>query len=444
MALTSEQEQSFDLFKRGNSFFISGKAGCGKTFLLLNKFVPWARETGLEIAVTAMTGHAALLLEGKTIHSHLGLGLGDESFDVMLKRIRFNKVISKRWKTLDCLIVDEVSMMSPDLLEKVDRLAKTLRYNSQPMGGIQTIFSGDFLQLPPVNKNANDRRFCFESPVWDHIFKEKVELVQIMRQSDAKFQKMLNEIRVGKCSEETQKILESRIGADISNDMGIEPTRLYTRNIDIEHINKTHLLQLKQALKTYPALYEVGYDRLEIDCKSAKKVTDKLKASLDKNTTCASVLELCEGAQVMLLTNMDFENELVNGSRGIVTGFKGELPIVKFLNGQERCIDRQAWTLREESVSVTRKQIPLKLAYAITIHKSQGCSLDCAEVDIGRSIFDAGQSYVALSRVRSLEGLRIISFAPERIFAHSKVLEFMNLQTKAQELIEQSNLVKLG
>ena len=425
--MNPEQRRAIRLFAEGKSFFLTGPAGSGKSFCI-ETFQTAAIQAGKTVAITAMTGAAALIIGGKTLHSYLGLGLAEEPVSELIRRIRFNKVVSARWRNLDALIVDEVSMMSPTLFEKVEEIARATRRSASPMGGIQTIFSGDFLQLPPVVRGG-DTAFCFESGKWPVVFPDVVELKDIIRQADPVFQQCLNEVRLGSCPKSVEDILRSRMGKSRAVD-GIEPTRLFTRNVDTEKINAEHLERLQLPLEVYAAIDVVSFtddsEQHDRKTKAARdRVVAKLKGFLDKAAPCAGSLKLCAGAQVMLLANKDFDAGLVNGSRGVVDRFEGGLPVVRFLNGVTAMIEFQTWTSEEEGVKVTRKQLPLKLAYAITIHKSQGLSLDLVEVDIGTSLFEAGQGYVALSRVRSLEGLFIVAFAPEKIRAHPKVLKYL-------------------
>lgn len=430
--LNQEQQATVDAFRNGHSFFLTGQAGTGKS-AVLSELVQVANELGRSVGLTAMTGAAALLIGGKTLHSFLGIGLAVEPAADIARRIRVMKSVNQRWKNLDVLIIDEVSMMTGELLEKLDYIAKFIRCDSRPMGGIQTVLSGDFFQLPPVQPGTSTTHFAFQSKVWDQVVPTVFELTKIMRQSDPAFQKCLSTVRTGSCPEDVKQLLLSRVGlqAGKQGDDGqqittIEPTRLYTRNADTDKINDTRLRELNLPLQEYTAKFSVSTNAKP----SQQKVVDKLKTFLTKSAPCHDVLRLCEGAQVMLTHNLDFEAGLVNGSRGVITRFESglRLPVVQFVNGVETIIDRHAWTTKDDSskITVAKTQLPLKLAYCLTTHKSQGMSLDLVEIDIGRSVFEAGQAYVALSRVRTLQGLFILDFAPEKIRAHPKVSDFYN------------------
>jgi ATP-dependent DNA helicase PIF1 len=426
--MNDDQQRAFDLFVEGRSFFLTGSGGCGKSYLLA-KFVESARERGRIVQCTALTGQAALLVDGKTVHSFLGLGLGTDPFEVLLRRIRMNATIAKRWRTLDVLLIDEVSMMSLELFELIEQLARVLRRCEMPMGGIQTVVSGDFFQLPPVSREG-DAVFCFESPSWRTTFPTTVELRQNMRQSDPTFQALLDEVRRGVCSVATRAILRGRMDLPREFQDGIEPTRLYSTNADIDAINDGHMRALEEPIASFQASYtvrEVPNPMVRVQTsQTVKAQIERGRAFVDRNANCASVLQLCRGAQVMLLVNLDFASSLVNGSRGVVVGFGASGgPLVRFANGETREMKRSDWSAQEGGVTVVKKQLPLKLAYAITIHRSQGSSLDLVEMDLS-NVFEAGMAYVALSRARTLEGLRLIAFDPERIRAHPKVLAFMN------------------
>lgn len=418
MILNTQQQLAIDSFRDGKSFFLTGGAGVGKTKVLA-EIHRQAQENSLNIGLTAMTGAAALLIGGKTLHSYLGIGLGDDPVQDIIKRIRFVKSISSRWRSLNVLIIDEVSMLTADLLEKINSIAKTLRYDERPMGNIQIILCGDFYQLPPVSKDKKTR-FCFQADSWNAIVPRVIELNVIMRQTDPVFQKCLTQIRLGSCPPDVEDVLRTRMDQIIPTD-GIEPTRLYTRNADTDRINQKSLRELNMPIEEFYSSFSQS-----TTLPRHTKLVERLKSFIDKSAPCVDTLKLCLNVQVMLINNMDFERGLVNGSRGVVTSFENNLPVVRFLNGIETQIEEHAWSIKDEDagVAVSKRQIPLKLAYAITIHKSQGCTLDLVEVDIGRSIFEAGQAYVALSRVRSLHGLHILDFDPSRIKAHPEVTAF--------------------
>lgn len=431
--LSKEQQEAFDAIVRGESVLLTGPGGTGKSFLIgiLAEKIP--ELTGKPVAITALTGCAALLIGhgAKTLHSWAGIGLGKGSAEYHAQNIRKMPQLAMRWRKTGVLIIDEVSMLTPELLELIDGIAKILRRNSSPMGGIQMVFVGDFYQLPPVSKDGPPK-FVFESSLWPALVKRTIELKRIFRQADPTFHKILDEARIGDISKESLQLLKAREDLDYSNE-SIKPTILFTRKVDVEVMNRTHLDELKGVAhtfvaKTLPSEYPV------------QEITRTVER-LDKDATYMSNLILKEGAQVMLLINLDQDKGLVNGSRGVVTGFKDDVtrwPIVEFKNGEKLVIEPHVWE-SEHIPPIQRQQIPLRLAYALTIHKAQGATLDCALIDIGPSTFEYGQAYVALSRVRSLSGLYVFDVEPSAFRAHPLVKEFYKGNYKPKESQVQKN-----
>ncbi len=410
--LNEKQNQAYSLIAAGKSIFITGPGGVGKTEII--KLYVRLYQRSRTIAVTSTTGTSALLLNGVTYHSYLGIGYGTGSVTSMTKKIKEAPWLKKRWTELDCLIIDEVSMMDPELFDKLEEIARVIRKSTQPFGGIQIILSGDFLQLPCVGTN----KFCFEANTWDKCITETVYLTDIIRQEEIEFQNLLNNVRMGNITPEVEDILDSRVGVNISNEFGIKPTRLYSVNIDVDRINDKELDKL--------ALKGAEFFEYEMDMNISPKVSNRASAieKFKKSCIAPHCLQLCIGAQVMLLKNLDLGSGLANGSRGIVSDFVQDLPIVKFLNGEERIIDMNIWEVQENDKPIlTAKQIPLKIAFAYSIHKSQGTTLDLAEIDLSH-IFEYGQAYVALSRVKSLKGLSIIGVNYSNICAHPKAVEY--------------------
>lgn len=412
---TKNQEKAYSYMVNRKNIFITGPAGVGKTSVIKSFMKNY--ETSREIAVTSTTGTSALLINGTTIHSYLGIGYGNQSIELLVKKICGRNWLYKRWISLECLLIDEISMLDPELFDKIEEIARVVRKNEKPFGGIQLVLSGDFLQLPCVGNNS----FCFESKSWDRCIDETIYLNKIIRQGNKTFQNVLNSIREGKITEDVKKVLDSRIGVKLNNDYGIKPTRLYPKNYDVDVLNNKELDILAEDGKEF---YEY---EMEVDLQRYYTMNKNIiKEKFYKNCTAPKILQLCIGTQVMLLKNLDLQNGLANGSRGVVTGFVGDIPVVKFLNGVERVIDYDIWEVSENDKKILRAtQIPLKVAYAISIHKSQGCSLDYAEIDLS-SIFEYGQAYVALSRVKSLGGLNIIDIDYDFIKSHPKALEYYN------------------
>jgi ATP-dependent DNA helicase PIF1 len=374
------------------------------------------REYNRIIAKTATTGTAAILLNGTTLYSYLGIGTGELSVDMLIREIKKKKHILKRWTDLDVLIIDEISMLSPELFDKLELTARSLRQNTRPFGGIQLILTGDFLQLPNISQKD---MFCFDAESWERCIGNNVVYLDVnfRQEGDDDYQLCLSEVRNGVLSDKTISILKSRENAILVNDHGILPTKIYSLNRDVDEENQK---QNDLLFDKNPALQFFQFD---LDYTIHKKVympEEKIK----KACNAPGSVELCVGSQVMLLYNMDLESKLVNGSRGVVVRFENDDPMVKFLTGETRVIGRKVWEIEENNeLVITVSQIPLKLAYATTVHKSQGATIDYAEINMN-GIFEYGQAYVALSRVKSLSGLSIKNFNPDVIKSHPKVIEF--------------------
>jgi ATP-dependent DNA helicase PIF1 len=331
----------------------------------------------------------------------------------------------KRWVQTDCLVIDEVSMLTPTLLEYLDAVGRQVRKRPNvAFGGIQLVFVGDFYQLPPVSKDVqeSDKTFAFESPLWTQVVKKTIQLTQILRQKDPIFQQILNEARSGDLSPDSYATLEARKTMTWKR-QEIKPTLLFTKNQDVNSINAHQLDKLAGDVHTFTAKTIKQPPRMQ------EGVLQMIIEKLDRDAPYEVELNIKEKSQVMLLTNQDPAAGLVNGSRGVVTGFTSEgYPLVKFLNGPSFPVrvPPASWSSDSEKDDggVTREQIPLRLAYALTIHKAQGASLDSALIDVGPSTFEYGQAYVALSRVRSLDALFIFEIAQRAFRAHPLVKKF--------------------
>ena len=428
--LTDEQRKAYDLVEQGKSIFLTGPGGTGKSFLLKAMYEMLPERVGKHVAVTAMTGCAALLIGrfAKTLHSWAGIGLGRESAAVLASKIRKSKNSIMRWLKSNVLIIDEVSMMTPELLEKLDAVAKLILRSSKPMGGLQVVFVGDFYQLPPVLKgNEEDIPFVFESEVWREIVQETVSLTKILRQVDPVFHTILGEARNGHLSKESLSILETIKQTKKWQDLEIKPTLLYSRRAIVDMVNESNLKALEGENVTFVAKTVSGTETKQVEVINTSPETIRITEKMDRDGPYMKELRLKKGAQVMLLTNINHEKGLVNGARGIIDRFEGteesRVPVVKFHTGDIEPISPHSWWSQDVE-GIGRKQIPLKLAYAITIHKAQGATLDCALIDIGTSTFEYGQAYVALSRVKNLESLYIWDVEPTAFRAHPKVKAF--------------------
>lgn len=442
--LSLEQQHAFTRYRLGYNLFITGSGGTGKSYLIktIKKDLV---ERGIKHAVCALTGCAAVLLNcyAKTIHSWSGIGIAAGSKeDIVNKAIR-NKRAMSEWKTTKVLIVDEISMMSLKIFEAIDSIGKSARAQyMRPFGGMQVIFLGDFYQLPPVSR-TEETRFCFESPVWKQTFtiENHIYLKTLYRQRDAKFIRILNEVRDGSLTEESLNDLNVRLNTkyDPTINNGIVPTKLFPRNIDADRVNQKMYAKLdgdeeKYDLEQVSNL--VAYDETGIpipheimqSCLALnhEDVETQMKLFCE-NSNLVQSLSLKKGAVVMCLANLDTDAGICNGSQGIVVDFKivksRLVPVVQFLNGITMTIAPRVYQ-HGDYPKYGIIQVPLRLAWAFTIHKSQGVTLDLGEVDIGSNIFEFGQTYVALSRIRSLEGLYLSSFNPRKIKTNPLVSEF--------------------
>ena len=429
MALNEEQQAALDFAKQGKSFFLTGPGGSGKSYVI-DQIRQHLEVQKRRVALTAMTGCAALLLgnKAKTLHSWAGVGLAKEPAIALIQKIRAYAKTFRKWLSTDTLIVDEVSMMNPEFLEKLNSIAQALRRDSRPMGGLQVIFVGDFFQLPPVNKDSRNgvpTQFVFESPDWIKVVPLTVELKKIERQRDPVFHTILEEARHGALSKESLKILRTRQNLDWKS-LEIKPTLLFSRKAEVDHVNESNLKALQGERRTYTVdtvLLPIARTKgIDLNSEESKFAIQRL----DRDAPYMPELTLTVGAQVMLLVNMDFDLELVNGSRGVVVRFTEDplhLPVVKFRSGEAIPIGPATWE-SDDIEGLQRQQIPLRLAYALTIHKAQGATLDCALIDIGTSTFECGQAYVALSRVRSLDSLYIWDLEKNAFKTHDKVISF--------------------
>ena len=426
--MDSDQSRAVALARSGTSFFLTGAGGTGKSYVIRSIVEALHRE-GKDVALTAMTGCAALLLGkgAKTLHSWAGIGLGKESTQTLIVKLRKSFRAKKNWLAADALIIDEVSMMTPDLLDKLEEIGRAIRRSPKSFGGLQIILVGDMYQLPPINKDSeNEHHFVFEAAAWKRCIQDSVVLRTVHRQSDPVFLKILDEARAGRLSQASIDILETRRNNDWKR-LEIKPTLLFTRRADVEQINMTQLQKCQgpdYSFKVKTVQTPTMLTQHAPDDKAVQWAIEKM----DKNGSYVPELVLRKGAQVMLLTNMDIEHGLVNGSRGVIERFcdgPEGYPMVKFRNGEVIIIPRSPWA-SEDIDGLTREQIPLRLAYAVTIHKAQGATLDCALIDIGDNTFEYGQAYVALSRVRSLDCLYIWDLKPSAFMVHPKVKAFLD------------------
>lgn len=441
MNFSTEQQIAFDKYINGRNIFITGPGGSGKTELIRSIY-RHAQNHHTDIQVCALTGCAAVLLNtnAKTIHSWAGIGLANAPIDQLITKIKSNKYTKKMWKQTEVLIVDEVSMLSLKLFDMLNQIGKSVRNNNRPFGGIQVIFSGDFYQLPPVgNKEDLDTtRFCFESDDWNSIFNRdcQIQLIKIFRQKEESYTSLLNQVREGKIKRKSNDILMNRVGK--IPDEGLVITKLFPTKNKVESINSIEMVSLVGEEREYKMKYKKDPD------KKKSYTENEIQFELDylsNNLICEKTLKIKVGAHVMCIANIPAERnsgiEICNGSQGIVMRYcpTTGCPCVKYNNGVEMVMTNHVW-LSEKIPGIGVSQVPLILAWALTIHKSQGSTLDAAEIDVGSGIFECGQTYVALSRVKSLEGLFLSSFDITRIHINKKVKCYYEALTLYQNSTE--------
>ena len=435
MEFSKEQQNAYNKYLEGKNIFITGPGGTGKT-ALIRHIQKDAYKKCIDIQVCALTGCAAVLLQckAKTVHSWAGIGLGNGTIEQIVNKILKNKYIKATWKGTDILVVDEVSMMSLKLFEMLDAIAKAVRKNPKPFGGLQVIFSGDFYQLPPVGtKDEPDTtKFCFESSLWFETFKinDHISLNEIFRQNDPIYQRILNQIREGRLKRSSNEILLQHVDRVIDPSFQIRPTKLFPTRNKVDYINVNEMNKLTGKEYEYKIKYhsdlEMSASERTIRIGYTKEQIQTELMYLQSNLRCDEIVKLKVGAQVMCIVNINLDNGdiLCNGAQGIIVDISPQgFPIVKYKNGYQMTMSYHIWP-SELIPGIGVSQVPLILAWALTIHKAQGSTLDIAEVDAGSGIFECGQTYVALSRVKSLEGLYLCSFDSKRVRINRKVQQF--------------------
>ncbi len=387
-----KQSTALNILKAGENVFITGSAGTGKTYLL-NRYIKYLKDREVTPAIVAPTGIAASHLKGQTIHSFFGIGIREVVDNEFIDKLISKKYLKKRFESFNVLIIDEISMVSPELFSTMDRVLQAFKNSPEPFGGVQVIASGDFFQLPPVSKEPREKRFAWQSPSWRDLDFRTCYLDVKFRQDDGVLIGILDDIRAGDISQKTYDTLHSCHLKKLNKNH--KPTRLYTHNIDVDRINNHELEKLDSPAREYSHI-----------SKGSPKHIEKIF-----NT--AMVMEkvvLKKDAIVIFIKNSP-EQRYVNGTTGIVVGFdkKDGMPIVKTASGDRIFVTVEDWTIEDEDGKniATVSQIPLRLAWAITIHKSQGMTLDAVEIDLSKT-FEVGQGYVALSRIKNIEGLRLI------------------------------------
>lgn len=398
------QETALAILKTGANVFLTGEPGAGKTYVI-NKYIHWLEAAQISVAVTASTGIAATHIGGLTIHSWSGVGTRDTLSRYDLDQIATKEKLVKRIKKNQVLIIDEVSMIDGKMLDMVDVICRTIRQSQEAFGGMQVVCVGDFFQLPPIARQGEMMRYAFESRAWENLRPLVCYITEQFRQDDELLLSLLGSIRKGEIEEEHYTLLREQV--DIAY-VDIEPTRLYTHNADVDAVNATKLAELKGTAKTY---------------KMSSRGNKIYQESLIRTCLSPSVLALKEEAMVMCTKN-NFEAGYVNGTLARVVGFDSYegYPIIETADKRRITIEPVSWEVAEEGkILASIEQLPLRLAWAITVHKSQGMSLDAAEVDLSKS-FVYGQGYVALSRVRSLAGLKVLGINANALMVDPKII----------------------
>lgn len=434
--LTTEQKYAFWRFMSGENLFFTGAGGTGKSYFL--KILVELQSTMLPdktIKVCAMTGFAATLLDctSSTLHSWAGLTISEISLEDHVNKIRGNYRLFKNWKSVDCLIIDEVSMLSDNLFERLDQLGRALRKGKThlPFGGIQVLLFGDFFQLPPIQG-----LFCFLSPYWNGYFppSQCIRFNVVFRQKDERYIRLLNHVRQGELTTEDAELLESRVHQEYA--AGRIPTKLFATRRQVDETNSQMFDALKGEIISYAATVltdctsfkdgsstALSSENIEKGAELSEAQKEREIDDLFKQQGYKESLQLKVGAAIMCTSNIDVANGICNGSQGIIETMDATGPIVLFHN-QIRMRIPKVFRHSTKYPTIAVGQYPLHLAWAITIHKIQGASIELAEMDLGSNIFECGQSYVALSRVKSLEGLFLMSFDQSKIKSDPHVVAF--------------------
>jgi len=460
--LSQGQLYAFEKFQRGDNLFVSGPGGSGKSHLI-KYFVNHLYTRGTIHQVTSTTGCSSILLSNsirmggrpiivKTIHSWSGIRLGKVSKDEIVSTVMKNKRIVREWRRVKTLIIDDISMFSYKLFEVLEELGRKTKKNDRPFGGIQVVCLGDFFQLPPVGdyNDPETSAFCFESPVWRRVFPQEnhVELTTIYRQLDPTYQRILNEVRIGKLSEESKQELQKRVGLtyDPANHGGVTPMKIFATKNQVNIVNQSQYAKIQEKEHIYQTMVKTNNKRyietgdsieddlLEYCQQLSIKELEYETNSMMNNMPCEIEVRLKKGNPVMCLVNLDVESGIANGSLGVIEdfvdvmsegliSFKENVPLVRFSNGIVKTIGNYTWQ-SSEYPTITVSQIPLCLAYSNSIHKMQGSTLDVCEMNLGGSVFAEHQTYVALSRVKSLEGVYLSAFHPQRIRVNPTVVRF--------------------
>lgn len=423
-----KQEKALALLKSGKNIFLTGSAGTGKTYVL-NSFIKYLNKYKIPTAVTASTGIAATHIKGQTIHSWVGMGIKDQMTFKEIHMVGTNKAFKKKIEKTKILIIDEISMLHQKQINLVDKILQYHRDSQLPFGGIQVVVCGDFFQLPPIGNGyeLSKDKFAFMGESWVNAQFSICYLTEQFRQNKNSLSQVLNEIRLGSVSSESKENLNKASKNLLKNS---SPIKLYTHNADVDKINDLEL------------------DKIDVKAKNFwAKTTGKkeLIKTLKKSVIVNEKLTLKVGAKVMFVKN-NTDKGYINGTLGKVIGFSEiGFPIVRTAGKKEIIASTEEWSIDNETgVSIASFiQIPLRLAWAITIHKSQGMTLDEVEMDLSKT-FEKGQGYVALSRLREIEKLYLKGYNETALavdkLAQKADVRFKELSDKLDDITDLKSL----
>lgn len=424
------QREALDILKMGHNAFITGPAGSGKTYLL-NEYIKYLKANDVDVGVTAATGIAASHIGGQTIHAWSGIGIRDSLSPYDIESLEEKSYLWKRFERAKVLIIDEISMLHHYRLDLVEQVLRSFKRNNLPFGGLQVIFCGDFFQLPPVSRQGEQESlFAYHSESWNKLSPKICYLSEQHRQKDSSLLDILNSIRGNNISLELISTLKSRANKKPKD--GDRPTKIYTHNANVDTENEQELENIPGKVFEY-----------RMDLKGQEFLAETLK----KGCLAPEVLRIKKNARVMFVKN-NYEAGFVNGTQGVVTACDISGIIVRTVGGKSVNVLPATWIIEENGkIKAEIKQYPLRLAWAITVHKSQGMSLDSAEIDLSKA-FESGMGYVALSRLRSLQGLFLAGLNDTALKVDDDVLmadiDFKNVSEEhATELGELSpNVIK--
>ncbi len=398
------QQQALEVLKTGGSVFLTGEPGSGKTYVI-NEYIRYLKNAGVGVAVTASTGIAATHIGGMTIHSWSGIGIKRNLSKYAIDRIATTERIAKRIRKTAVLILDEVSMIDGETLETVSRVCQEVKQDEKPFGGLQVVVVGDFFQLPPVTKETDSPQFAFNSPLWEQLNPLVCYLTEQHRQQDPRLHSILAALRQSELTPEHRAQLDARYTT--AEQRSPQLTQLFAHNLDVDRINAVELEKIEGKKMTFRM---TGHGR------------ETLVEQLKRGCLSPEELTLKSGAVVMFTKN-DPKKTFVNGTLGTVIDFdkSTKCPVVQKKDGRKIIAKPMDWAIEDNNrVLAAVSQIPLRLAWALTVHKSQGMSLDAAFIDLHQA-FVAGQGYVALSRVRSLDGLFLAGYNDTALVVHEAV-----------------------